>query len=205
MAALVTVRALQGTNARRSFMRKTIWTGTFTAIVGFATAAMIAQAPQTPPASQTPQTPPAPQTSAAGQEGKVTVTGCLKTAPPDASSSTAATPPASGASAPTDAKFLLTEATSTPAAASDPSAPPPPAPPTTPSAAQANSTYRLIANPSSLTPHVGKKLALTGTIEKTPAATSTPGTTPASSAESSMLALRVESGKIIADTCTGGQ
>jgi hypothetical protein len=182
-------------------MRKTIWTGTCSAIVGFATAAMMAQTPQTP---QTPPTPPAPQTSAASSEGKVTVTGCLKTAPPDASPSTAATPPASGANAPADAKFLLTDATSTPAAATDSAAAPTQAPQTaTPSAAQTGSTYRLIANPSALTPHVGKKLALTGTIE--PAATSTPGATPAASADSSMIALRVESGKILADTCTGGQ
>lgn len=183
-------------------MRKTIWTGTCTAIVGFATAAMMAQAPQTP---QTPQTPP-PQTSAASSEGKVTVTGCLKTAPPDAPSSTAATPPASGANAPGDAKFLLTDATSTPAAATDSSAAPTQAPQTaTPSAAQTGSTYRLIANPSALTPHVGKKLALTGTIETSSAAASTPSASPASSPDSAMLALRVESGKIIADTCTGGQ
>jgi hypothetical protein len=183
-------------------MRKTIWTGTCTAIVGFATAAMMAQAPQTP---QTPQTPPTPQTSAASSEGKVTVTGCLKTAPPDAPASAAATPPASGANAPGDAKFLLTDATSTPAAATDSSAAPTQAPQTaTPSAAQTGSTYRLIANPSALTPHVGKKLALTGTIENSSAA-STPGTSPASRADSAMLALRVESGKIIADTCTGGQ
>jgi len=190
-------------------MTKSIWTGTCAAIVGFATTAMIAQAPQTP---QTPPTPPqAPQAAAASAEGKVTVTGCLKTAPPDAASATGTagttgttgTTSAASPNAAADAKFLLTEATSTPAA-SDPSAAPAP-PPAAPSETHAGSTYRLIANPSALTPHVGKKLALTGTIEKSPAAeaSSTPGTP--TGADAPMLALRVESGKILAETCTGQQ
>ena len=187
-------------------MTKSIWTGTCAAIVGFATTAMIAQAPQTP---QTPPTPP--QAAAASAEGKVTVTGCLKTAPPDAASATGTagttgttgTTSAASPNAAADAKFLLTEATSTPAA-SDPSAAPAP-PPAAPSETHAGSTYRLIANPSALTPHVGKKLALTGTIEKSPAAeaSSTPGTP--TGADAPMLALRVESGKILAETCTGQQ
>ncbi|HEX7137575.1 MAG TPA: hypothetical protein VF219_07005 [Vicinamibacterales bacterium] len=187
-------------------MTKSIWTGTCAAIVGFATTAMIAQAPQTP---QTPPPPPqASQATAASTEGKVTVTGCLKTAPPDATASTtgaagsAGTTGAASPNAAADAKFLLTDATSAPAEARDSSGAP--APPTTPSATPAGSTYRVIANPSALTPHIGKKLALTGTIEKSAGATTPAASaTTTASSEAPMLALRVESGKIVADTCTG--
>jgi hypothetical protein len=155
---------------------------------------MMAQAPQP---QQPPQTPPAaPQASAASTEGKVTVTGCLKTAPADPASATnpasatgSTTPPGTASTpgaVPADAKFLLTDATSAPA--SDSAAAP--APPAAPAAGQTGSTYRLIANPNALTPHVGKKLALTGTIDKS-----------ASAQMPQTLALRVESGKIVAETC----
>jgi len=56
-------------------------------------------------------------------------------------------------------------------------------------------TYRLIANPTALTAHVGKKLELTGTIDTTSAADPKD---PSASAP----ALRVESGKVIAASCS---
>jgi hypothetical protein len=65
----------------------------------------------------------------------------------------------------------------------------------TPSAANSSAaqTYRLIANPSALSPHVGKKLALTGTLDKDSA--------PAAGSEPKTQALRVESGKVLAESC----
>jgi hypothetical protein len=181
-------------------MKTSIWTGTCAAVIAVSTAAMMAQAPQTP--QTPPQTPPAPPTAPQSNQDKVTVTGCLRAAPSSTSSSAAATPET--AKPDTDQKFVLTEATAAPAAApaaaptgepSTPQAPPAAAAANTPSA----STYRLIANPSALTPHVGKKLALTGTIESAAAAAASQS--PAGN-EAMMPSLKVESGKIVADTCT---
>jgi len=170
-------------------MRQTIWTGTCAAIVTVATAALFAQTPAQLPTPQS-ATPPA------ASADKITVTGCLKAAPPmpgdEASpagttgttatdpAAAATTPPPAGATGTTgaaNAKFILTGASATPADNN---------------AAQ---TYRLIANPTALSEHVGKKLELVGTIDKT----STPDPKdPAAAAP----AFRVESGKIVAATCS---
>jgi hypothetical protein len=62
--------------------------------------------------------------------------------------------------------------------------PPAPLRPTTETAnaapAAAGQTYRLIANPTALSPHVGKKLALTGTLDESasPATASSTGSEP---------------------------
>jgi hypothetical protein len=61
-------------------------------------------------------------------------------------------------------------------------------------------TYRLIANPTSLSPHVGKKLELTGTLEEAGSATQSPQSS--AGAEGNMAALRVESGKVLAASCS---
>jgi len=69
-----------------------------------------------------------------------------------------------------------------------------------PSATTASSsprTYRLIANDSALTPHVGKKLELTGTIDDQGSA----GSSSSSASAESAPKLRVESGKVIAEMC----
>lgn len=171
-------------------MRATIWTGMCAAIVSAATAGILAQAAQTqPPAPQTP----APQSAQSSSDKKITVTGCLKAAPSmpgdvtttpgttgtagSATSSTAGTTGTTDAAG-TPEKFVLTGAAA--------------APGDTGATAQ---TYRLIANPTSLTAHVGKKLELTGTID--PTSTADPKD-PSASAP----ALRVESGKIIAASCS---
>jgi len=174
-------------------MKQTIWTGTCAAIVTFATAAVFAQTP-----AQTPAQPPAPQSAPQASnpstsDKKITVTGCLKAAPqmpadaasPAGTTGTTAPTPTSAAGAPTaatgttgaaDSKFILTGASATPAEAAT---------------AQ---TYRLIANPTALSEHVGKKLELVGTIDTT----STPDPKDPSAAAP---AFRVESGKIVAATC----
>ena len=193
-------------------MNSRIWTAVCGVVVGVATAGLIAQTAQT-----TTQT--TPQQSGASTE-KITVTGCLKEAPGSSAASTAVgttgtastagtagtagttTPPAPAA---TDApKYVLADAVKSSAdaagatATAGTAAPPasgtaaPPA-----SSSGAPQTYRLIANPSALTPHVGKKLELVGTIESNP-----PSSDTASASDSSMPALRVESGKIVAASCT---
>lgn len=181
-------------------MAKTCWSGVCAVIVSIGTAAIGAQTSSTTP-----------QTAGSTADQKITVTGCLKQAPPSsATGTTGATtatpgttgttgttptpgtvPPPAGAS---DAmqSFVLADAMATPAAASTAAGSAPGTPSTGAAAAptdpnQPKTTYRLIANPSALSPHVGKKLELTGTIEA--AAT---GNTPS---------LRVQEGKIVAPTC----
>jgi len=173
-------------------MRQTIWTGTCAAIVTVATAALFAQTPAQQPPPPTPPQTPAPQTSApSASANKITVTGCLKAAPaapgdaaatPAGTTGTTGTDPAAtagttGTAGASNAKFILTGASATPADAG--SAP----------------TYRLIANPTALSEHVGKKLELVGTIDTT----STPDPKDPSAAAP---AFRVESGKILAATCS---
>lgn len=194
-------------------MTKSIWTGTLTAIVGLAGAGLIAQttAPQQPP---TPQT-----TTASGADHKVTVTGCLKAAreatTADATGTTGTAGTAgttgsagtSGASGAADAAYVLTDAslkpTDTPGATTTPATPDPPTPasPSTTTAGSSGQTYRLIANPSALTPHVGKKLELTGTLENESGSAAAGGASTAG-ADAKGPALRVESGKVVANSCS---
>jgi hypothetical protein len=148
--------------------------------------------------AQTTAQTPTPQSTPSSSDKKITVTGCLKAAPsmPDdtvsvanpnptgtAGSTEAGAPPAaigtSGtAPVPTDQKFVLTGASASPA-----------------DAATSAQTFRLIANPSALSAHVGKKLELVGTIDS--ASTADPKD-PSAAAP----ALRVESGKIVAASCS---
>jgi len=164
-------------------MRHSIWTGTCAAVVGLASVGMLAQ---TPAAPATPQ-----QSTPSSSDKKIVVTGCLKAAPStvaDAASPTGTTgttgtagttpPPAVGTTgAPAEQKFVLTGASASPA-----------------DTATAQ-TYRLIANPTALSDHVGKKLELTGTLD--------PNSTPdPKDPSASAPALRVESGKIVAASCS---
>jgi hypothetical protein len=186
-------------------MTKTIWTAACAALMGIATAAGSAQ------------TTPAPQSNTSTADRKITVTGCLKEAPESSATTassaipgttgttgTAGVPPATGTTgaaadtAATAQKFLLTNASAasadTAAAASTTGEP---APATTASGGQ---TYQLIANSTALAPHVGKKLALTGTLEDQPSAAGT--TESATGSASKTATLRVESGKVLAASCS---
>jgi len=194
-------------------MTKRIWTGVFTAIVGFATAV-------------TAQTTSPPQSNPSSADRRITVTGCLKEAPSSSASTTATgaarttgtagTTGATGAAGTTGTtgdtaavtpKFLLTNASSSPA---DPSGSTSATGVTAAGAASASAgqtssasagqTYRLIANAASLGPHVGKKLELIGTLEDQGAAA--PTTEPSAGSEANALVLRVESGKIVAASCS---
>jgi len=59
-------------------------------------------------------------------------------------------------------------------------------------------TYRLIANPTALIPHVGKKVELTGTLDDS----GTKPPEPSAAPEVNALTLKVESGKIVAASCS---
>jgi hypothetical protein len=191
--------------------KKRVWIGTCSAVVGLATAAITAQTPSPSPA----------QSGTANTEQNIVVTGCLTAAPSSPTDASAAAgtagtagttgttgtvgatgttgtagAPSTAASAPTsEAKFLLTKASIKPAdaagAAGATSAPA--APEASPSTA--TQTYRLVANAAALSPLVGKKLELTGTLDQDNANRS-------SSDPSAGPALRVKSGKIIAESCS---
>lgn len=167
------------------------------AIVGFATTAIIAQTTSSP------------QSNSSSGDRQITVTGCLKESPAS-SATTSATGAAStagtagttgtaatGTTGETSAvtqTFLLTNATASSGETSGDAA----APATvSPSAVQ---TYRLIANPEALSPHVGKKLELIGTLEKQDSTTRT--TEPAAGSEGNAPTLRVKAGKIMAASCS---
>src|SRR5262245_13721083 len=178
-------------------MRKPIWSGICAAVLFTATAAMHAQQPSQQPtpasppsAAQQPATqPPTPSpSSAATQAGanKITVTGCLQAAPegPTGTSGTA------GAAASAE-KFVLTNASSG-----------------APSAAGANAaasvrSYRLVGNEQALAQATGKKIEVTGTVDSqasAPRGSSSAASDPSAIANAPRLI--VESGKIIAPTCT---
>jgi hypothetical protein len=153
---------------------------------------------------------PAPQQPGANStDHQITVTGCLKPAPPAAgdATTTAGTAGATGttgavgaAGGSADASFVLTDAKTSSAAATDPAGAS-----TSTSAgsqpARSAQTYRLIANPSALSPHVGKKLELTGTVEEQAASSSSTTSSSAPAGAAKGPALRVEAGKVIAASC----
>jgi pilus assembly protein FimV len=158
-------------------MKKSLSMATCTATIAFATAALLAAQTQTTPATTTPS---------GSENNKVTITGCLRAAPTSPSPDTAGTtgagtagttgttgttgaPATAGASEAT-ASYVLTDATMKPAEARGAAGSTTPAETTTGGAAAAaapgsGQTDRLIANPAALTPHVGRKLELTGTLE----------------------------------------
>src|SRR6266568_222249 len=156
-------------------MRNRIWSGTFAAIVGAAAVTLAAQ-------TTTPQTP---TPSSSSSDKKITVTGCLQAAPPTAPDTTTGTSGTTGTAG--TATGTAGTAGTTGAAGT-----------TTAPAAGAGQTYRLIANPTALSPHVGKKVELTGTLVQD--AASSAGTSTTTSSQSAMAsgpALKVEAGKVL--------
>jgi hypothetical protein len=166
-------------------------------MISLATAGMLAQAPAQTPAQPPAQTPMPQQSAPPSSDKKIVVTGCLKAAPAIPGDTASAANPnptgtagsaAAGATGTSgiapDAKFILTAAM---AASADPA--------NSAAAAGTAQTYRLIANPTALSDHVGKKLELTGTLD--PTSTADPKD-PSAAAP----ALRVQSGKIVAATCS---
>jgi len=152
--------------------------------------AAVTIAAQTSSTSQTPSSQ-TPQNRSENSDRRITVTGCLQPVPPSPTGTTGTTD-AKGDPAAGDAKFLLTNVT--PAdSAGDPNA-------------AAARTYRLIANEAALSPHVGKKIELTGIIDDQNSSTRSPSSasSDASSAPSAASSpkLKVESGKVLSPQCS---
>ena len=181
-------------------MRNIVLTSLCAAIVACAGVVIAAQTTTTTPQTITP--------SAPSPEQKIAVTGCLKEAPSSSTTAGAAAGPTyiltNATTAPVDASSATsttgaigttgtTGSTATTATAG--------AVATTGSApAASGETYQLIANASALTPHVGKKLELTGVLES--AATGNSESTTGADAKANSPTLRVQSGKIVAASCT---
>jgi hypothetical protein len=176
-------------------MSKTVWRGTFTAVLCTAGLALSAQ---TYPPSQNPSSPDKDKDK--GQT--VTVTGCIERASQSAIGTSGS---ASTTGAMESAKFVLTNVTAgTSGTAETPTAAPSPA-------ATTASTYRLDGDDSKLSPHVGHKVEITGRVPSSAASMNpsderkeaNPGAPLAGGASSQANApkLKVDSVKMISETC----
>jgi hypothetical protein len=180
-------------------MMKTV--STIALAVSFFAAAVAAQssqapptsAPQAPPAAQEPaqrpptSTPPAVPPGASAKADNITVTGCIQRSP----QSSAAAPPAApgavgtaGSSSRSDGGFMLNIAKPSGAGAAPGASP-------APGGSPAASSYKLDADDSKLSPHVGHKVEITGSLDQA-----------SSSSPSSGPRLKVDSVKMIATSCS---
>jgi hypothetical protein len=128
---------------------------------------------QTPPSSSAPQA-----------SKQVTLSGCIEKAPTEAGASAATATPA----------FILADAA--PAAASGSAS----GTVGTSGGAKPAAKYRLDADAAKLTPHVGHKVEITGTVEEMPSSATPPSGATASSAAGPKL--KVDSVKMVAATCS---
>jgi hypothetical protein len=134
---------------------------------------------------------PSPQQQAPGESpDRVTVTGCLQPAPQ--SQTEANSPPPDAKANSTGKGFVLTDTTAGPANAPDESK-------------SVAKTYRLVANDSALSPHAGKKVELTGTVQDQDSSARSENPAPPDAAPSAAGAggprLVVESGKVLSVSC----
>lgn len=164
-------------------MRKRIWTGTCAAIVVGLTAGLLAQ--ENPQAQQ-------PSQSSRSSDKSITVTGCIQQAEKGATgtSGTASAPASSSANEP---KFLLTNAALSTQASGEAAGTSGAAP----SAASVASEYRLDADDAKLSPHVGHKVEISGTVSKKAySATQAPAASAANAPK-----LKVDSVRMISSSC----
>jgi hypothetical protein len=152
--------------------------------------ATAAQTPQVPSPSQTERR--APSQNRSEKSDQITVTGCLQAAPPTPTGTAGTTEPRSD-TASAEPKFVLINAANS---TSDPAS--------TAQTPATSRTYRLVANEAALSPHVGKKLELTGTVDGQDSSNTATDSSSASANASAPRApkLVVESGKIVAETCS---
>jgi hypothetical protein len=139
------------------------------AVVGIVSAVSVGLLAQAPGGSQTPASKP------------ITLSGCIERAPQSEPGGT----PATGAMS---AKFLLTNATT----------------PATGAVGTTGTTkpaikYQLDVDDAKVTPHVGHKVEVTGTVQDQPSTANLPGGADPSSASAPKL--KVDSVKMVAATC----
>jgi hypothetical protein len=162
-------------------MMSKLWKIGTLAAIGLAT--VVSVAAQQPPAQQPPAQPPTaqqPPAPAAAPAGQVVITGCVQRTA-QLPVGTAGTP----AAAPDASKFILTKASPTSDATATPK------------------TYRLDAEESTLTAHVGHKVEITGTLDAAkPAAAVAGDPAPPAAAAASPSKLKVASVKMVAASCS---
>ena len=157
-------------------MSSRIWSAACATIVLGVSVGLLAQEPATP------------QQGSKSSAGKsITVTGCLAKAEPGATG----TAGAAGATATEkETKFVLNNVTSSPSGTAGTAGA------AGASAAATASEYKLDGDDAKLTPHVGHKVEITGTVDESKGASST---SPASSTNAPKL--KVDTVKMIASTC----
>jgi hypothetical protein len=157
-------------------MRSRIWSATCGAIVLGVSVGILAQdAPAPQAASQ----------SAAAK--KITVTGCVAKAQQAATGTSGATGAAATAK---EAKFVLSDASMSSTAATG--APEAGAPPATAIASE----YKLDADDAKLTPHVGHKVEITGSVQEPKGPTQPPAASAANAPT-----LKVDNLKMVSPSC----
>jgi len=170
-------------------MTKRTWSATYAAITLGLTAGLVAQ---TPPST--------PQTQSSASPKSITVTGCVQKAPESPTGTTGA----AAASSASEAKFLLTNISMSPSGTTGTAGS------TSPSASASASTasqYRLDTDDAKLTPHIGHKVEISGTVEPTASASGSERSTPpseprsAAGASSSAPKLKVDTVKMVASSC----
>ena len=165
-------------------MRTRIWSGTCVAVAFAFTAGLLAQQPP-------PTQPPAQSMSAKS----ITVSGCLQRAEqaPTGTSGAAASGAAGATRSASETKFVLTNAAMSKSGTTGTAGTTPP------STAAVASEYRLDADDAKVTPHVGHKVEITGTVDAAPSTTQPPAAPAASAANAPKL--KVDSVKMVAATC----
>ena len=174
-------------------MKTHFWAG----LVAVTCSAGITVAAQT--AGQTTPQPPSSSQSAANQ---ITVTGCVQRAP--AMPSSTATTGTTGAATSSEASFILANAAvsgSASAASSTATSPT-----GTSGSAAAPTSYKLDADASKLSAHVGHKVEITGSLDKetsrASSSTSSAAGTTTSTSTSMSPKLKVDTVRMIAASCT---
>jgi hypothetical protein len=185
-------------------MSKTLWVPSFVATACLVTASLAAQAPTSqypetpaPPSTSAPSTPtqeraPAPSTptssAAASQSAnkKITLSGCVARQPEGASAA------AGAASMPFSLTNAAAVAASAPVGTAGASAAAP---------ASIAKTYRLDGAESMISPHVGHKVEVTGTVDDQPSATASASASGATASASNAPKLKIDSVKMVAATC----
>lgn len=161
-------------------MKTRLWSATFAALAVGAVVTVLAQDPQTGQP---------PQASQSASEKTITVTGCVQRTSENPVGTGGTT--GSSTSSSFQAKFILSDAAiDTTGAAGT-------AGTTNPPSTAVASEYRLDAAETKLTPHIGHKVQITGTVAETPA---TREQQPVASAANAPI-LKVDKVKMLASTC----
>jgi len=170
-------------------MSKIFLASTFATLLCASLAAQATQTPSAPPApSSTPSAQAQSATRPAAKADSITVEGCIQRS---ASASATAGAAGTAGSASSDSGFILASAMK-PAGTTGSSA----------SSAPIASSYKLDAEASKLTPHVGHKVEISGTVQASSSSSSSASGSASSSSASAAPTLKVDNVKMIAATCT---